>query len=165
MDKNLAKDWIGRVAVVSRTVLGAAFLLASVDKVMGPVEFARVVESYKILPEIVISPFSIIVAWVEFIAGILLILGVASRGAAFTTFCLLMMFMVAIGVNLARGATLDCGCFGAVVSDEPLGWSTMLRDVVLAGLAVHVTLMDNGSSWLDRLLHRRRSNAPISDSG
>lgn len=44
---------------------------------------------------------------------------------------LLLMFIFAIGVNLSRGATHDCHCFGQLYS-RPLGWPTLLRNVVFA---------------------------------
>src|SRR5207247_2089163 len=45
----------------------------------------------------------------------------------------------AITINLARGRTPDCHCFGKLHS-EPVGWTTVARNIVLAGLAGFVLL-------------------------
>jgi len=50
---------------------------------------------------------------------------------------LLMMFVVAIGVNLLRGRAPECHCFGQLYS-RPLGWSTLARNLLFAVCAVFV---------------------------
>lgn len=49
----------------------------------------------------------------------------------------LSIFMIAIGVNLAQGRTHDCHCFGQLHS-RPLGWPTLVRNIIFALLAVVV---------------------------
>jgi peroxiredoxin len=47
---------------------------------------------------------------------------------------LLLLFVAAIAVNLARGRKPDCRCFGRL-SSRPVGWSTVARNVGLAAVA------------------------------
>jgi thiol-disulfide isomerase/thioredoxin len=47
---------------------------------------------------------------------------------------LLLLFVVAIGINLALGRKPDCHCFGQLRS-APAGWSTLARNAVLASAA------------------------------
>ncbi len=47
---------------------------------------------------------------------------------------LLLVFVVAIGINLALGRTPTCHCFGQLAS-APAGWATLARNAVLAGAA------------------------------
>jgi thiol-disulfide isomerase/thioredoxin len=47
------------------------------------------------------------------------------------------VFVVAISVNLARGRTHDCHCFGQLYS-RPLGWPTLARNAVFAAAASFV---------------------------
>jgi hypothetical protein len=54
---------------------------------------------------------ALVMPWVELLAGVALILGVWKREAAIVAGLLLLVFLVAIGVNLARGHAVDCGCF------------------------------------------------------
>jgi len=50
---------------------------------------------------------------------------------------LLSLFLVGITVNLARGRTPDCHCFGRLHS-APAGWKTLARNGVLAAVAAFV---------------------------
>src|SRR5206468_12889863 len=47
---------------------------------------------------------------------------------------MLTIFIAAIVMNLARGRTPDCHCFGTLHS-EPVGWTTVVRNALLAGMA------------------------------
>ncbi len=47
---------------------------------------------------------------------------------------LLALFIGGISINLARGRKPDCHCFGQLYS-KPIGWSTLIRNVVLAAVA------------------------------
>lgn len=69
-------------------------------------------------------------------AGALLPAASATLGAM-ATFGMLVIFIVAIGVSLARGRRPECHCFGQIHS-APVGWTTIARNVVLSGLAVFV---------------------------
>lgn len=48
---------------------------------------------------------------------------------------LLAVFAGAIAINLLRGREIDCGCFGFGVRRR-IGWDAVVRNVVLALLAV-----------------------------
>jgi thiol-disulfide isomerase/thioredoxin len=50
---------------------------------------------------------------------------------------LLLLFVVGIGINLARGRKPDCHCFGQLHS-SPAGWSTLVRNGVLAAVAAFI---------------------------
>src|SRR5438132_10425508 len=47
---------------------------------------------------------------------------------------LLLVFVLAIGINLALGRTPTCHCFGQLAA-APAGWATLARNAVLAGAA------------------------------
>jgi hypothetical protein len=47
---------------------------------------------------------------------------------------LLLLFIVGIGANLARGRKPDCHCFGQLYS-APAGWKTLVRNGGLAAIA------------------------------
>src|SRR5215213_5019699 len=47
---------------------------------------------------------------------------------------LLALFIVGIGVSLARGRRPDCHCFGQIAAG-PIGWGTLVRNAVLAAVA------------------------------
>ncbi len=47
---------------------------------------------------------------------------------------LLAFFIVGVCINLGRGRTPDCHCFGQLYS-EPIGWRTLVRNGVLGTIA------------------------------
>jgi len=67
--------------------------------------------NYKLAPGWAINALAITLPWVELLAGLALILGVWKREAAALIGLMLLAFIAAVGINLARGHAIDCGCF------------------------------------------------------
>jgi uncharacterized membrane protein YphA (DoxX/SURF4 family) len=67
--------------------------------------------------------------------GIALICGIWRRTAAWLVGALLVVFIVAISVNLLRGNAIDCGCFDVGEAGKSVAekfhdmWMVILRDV------------------------------------
>jgi peroxiredoxin len=74
---------------------------------------------------------------------------------------LLLLFVVGISYNLARGRTPDCHCFGQLHS-APIGWPTLVRNLLLAAIAAFVVgfgrtnIGPDPIAWLDTLALTRR---------
>lgn len=66
-------------------------------------------------------------------AGFLLALSSTLIGGTLCLF-LLIAFLVAIAVNMARGKRPLCHCFGQIYA-RPIGWATLVRNLVLGALA------------------------------
>jgi len=139
---------------VLRIFLGGLFVYASIHKLRDPVEFARIVYGYKILPHSLINLFAIFLPGIELVAGLFLVAGILSRGAALTIAASLGLFSCAIGFNLARGLEFDCGCFSFAKSAHGAALDLFLRDLAL--LAVGIRVLYSGAYYLsvDRLLDR-----------
>ncbi len=60
---------------------------------------------------------------------------------------LLLVFVVGIGVAMVRGTEADCHCFGQFHSAR-VGWRTLARNGVLAGMAGFVVVEGWGSPWV-----------------
>ena len=121
----------------ARILLGAIFLWASVTKVPDMAAFAESVANYRIVPPALVPAVAAAVVGVEIAAGVALVLNVWVRAAALVLSALLAVFTVGLASALARGIDLSCGCFGG---NAPATWWTVLRDVVLLGLAVAVAI-------------------------
>ena len=61
----------------------------------------------------------------------------SARLSAVAASALLMIFVVAIAVNLLRGRAPECHCFGQLYS-RPLGWPTLARNLVFAVCSLFV---------------------------
>jgi len=120
----------GPIVIISRFILGAVFVYASYDKILNPGEFARIIGNYHILPFGIENLLAIILPWVEFFVGIFLILGVMIDGATILVVLMNVVFIFAITQALARGISIECGCF-SVTSEtgSAIGIKTILRDI------------------------------------
>ncbi|MFH1279573.1 MAG: MauE/DoxX family redox-associated membrane protein [Candidatus Eisenbacteria bacterium] len=142
-----------------RVYLGGVFVLASLHKIQEPYEFALSVATYQILPLPAVNLFAIFLPWLELITGGLLIAGVWTRANALLILGMLIMFTTSLGIALARGYQMSCGCFASQEAAEQIGTGTLVRDILWVLLAAYVLLLDDGRFGLDRFLRRRTSHA------
>jgi len=91
--------------LICRWVLALLFLYAGVQKVMDPYGFAKTVYGYGILPGEMVNITAIVLPWVEVLAGGALLIGVWPMSSAGVISGLLLLFMVALVANIARGYT------------------------------------------------------------
>ena len=99
------------LSICIRILLGSVFLYSSWSKIADPPGFAQVIWNYRILPDILISPVTIVLPWIELFTGLALLLGFLRKGAAFLVSSMLVLFIAALAIDLARGIPVDCGCF------------------------------------------------------
>jgi uncharacterized membrane protein YphA (DoxX/SURF4 family) len=131
------------LAVLARWFLGGMFLYMGASKALHPVEFLKLVRQYDLLHHHLLLNFvSSTLPWFEIFCGLLLLLGVAVRGAAVMLVAMLIPFSVAVlmralAIHEAGGLPFcaikfDCGC-GA---GEVFICRKLAENVVLTGLAV-----------------------------
>ncbi len=104
--ENLA--WAGRL------VLGVLFLTSGGLKVVDPGQFGRAIADYQLVGPALVPPLAYFLPWLEVVAGLGLVTGLAARGGAVIANGLLLVFIVALISALARGMQVDCGCFGGL---------------------------------------------------
>ncbi|MCK4766591.1 MAG: DoxX family membrane protein [Candidatus Aminicenantes bacterium] len=126
------------VQVLCRLVLGGLFIYASLDKIAHPQAFAKIIYNYQLFPDFSVYLSAILVPWVEMVTGIFLVLGIFSRAAAFTLSSLLVVFIIAISINLIRGVDFNCGCFVTVSGEKSDPVGLLIRDflILIPGLIV-----------------------------
>jgi uncharacterized membrane protein YphA (DoxX/SURF4 family) len=132
------------------------FIYASLHKLQDPVQFAKIIYGYKILPPWAINFAAIILPGVEIISGIFLITGFLSRGAALTIAMSLAVFICALGFNLARGLEFDCGCFSFAKSGPGAAFDLLIRDIVLFAMSLKVLLAHGHTFSMDNLFGLER---------
>ena len=93
-------------------VLAAVFVVAAVGKITDPPGFAHEIHNYALVPGFAINAMAIALPWLELVCGMALFVGVARRSAARILGVLLVVFAIALSINLARKRPVECGCFG-----------------------------------------------------
>ncbi|HEY6148741.1 MAG TPA: MauE/DoxX family redox-associated membrane protein [Thermoanaerobaculia bacterium] len=116
--------------ILARLVLGGAFLFAAGAKILDPPAFAHEIFNFRLMPGSLVNAAALWLPWVEMLAGLALVVGIWRRISAILLGALLLVFVVALSVNLARGRAVDCGCFGS--SKAPKTTEQRLADMRLA---------------------------------
>ncbi len=126
-----AKRWL---LLAIRLLLGGVFLYASLDKILKPYHFAAAVQAYQLLPPSLLGMATVFIPWLEAVAATALIIGFRPRSAVVVLSVLMVVFMIAIAVTMARGLDIDCGC--GLLVERPVGWLALLEDGLLLLLLV-----------------------------
>jgi peroxiredoxin/uncharacterized membrane protein YphA (DoxX/SURF4 family) len=138
--------------LIARLVLAGVFALAGVAK-LSDLEGSRKAIIDFGLPAVLASPLALLLPLAELAVAAALI---PASTAWWSALGLLMLFVVGISLNLARGRKPDCHCFGQLHS-APAGWKTLARNGVLAAVAGFVLWEGYGVagpsaiSWLGAL--------------
>lgn len=125
--------------LAARICLGCVFVYASIHKIIDPGSFAKIIYGYGLFPAITINVTAIVLPYIEFFGGLFLILGIFPRSAAVLAQTLLLIFIIAISINLIRGHEFDCGCFSfQKENQDAAGLELLIRDVVWFGVGMVV---------------------------
>ena len=98
--------------------LGVFFVIAALPKLGDPPSFAHMVYNYRIVPGALINLMALTMPWVELLSGLALILGIWKDAARTLIALLLVVFIVAISINLMRNNAIDCGCFDVTAAGK-----------------------------------------------
>lgn len=118
------------IIVLIRIALSVVFSLAGITKLMDQAGTREAVKNFG-APAGSAPALAFILPFIELAIGIGLLFSQTTAVSAGAGFLLLGLFIVAISVNLARGRTHDCHCFGQLYS-RPLGWPTLVRNILFA---------------------------------
>jgi len=111
----LASPWL---TVRVQIALGLFFVAAALPKLVDPPSFAHMIYNYRLVPGALVNLMALVMPWLELLAGLALVLGIWTRPSAGLVGALLLVFLAAISLNLARGNAIDCGCFNVAVANR-----------------------------------------------
>lgn len=123
-------------------LVGALFIFAGLTKmvdfqpfrVLDPMEFARDIDNYKILPWWLSVRLALYLPWLEIICGLALVFRRLYSGALALLLALLVVFIGASFAAKARGIDITCGCFGHVSDQLSFAWHIVLDLAILAAV-------------------------------
>jgi len=141
----------GWLAVPFRWLIGFLFTYAGAVKIADPAGFALAIYNYKLLPGWAINPLAIALPWVEVLIGLSLLTGIGVRGGVLLAALCLAIFAGALGINVARGLDVACGCFSTTQEGDHPAWLYVVRDTALLAMAGYVWRYDRGRASLGRI--------------
>lgn len=139
---------------VFTTVLSLSFALlwfiACWQKLTAFESFAATLADYRIVPAVLVYSCSVLVTAVEFLIAVGLTVPSTRAAALVGTAALVLVYALAIGVNLLRGRRhIDCGCMGPALRQSLSGW-LIVRNLVLAAVALSaIAASARAFVWLD----------------
>ena len=147
----------------ARFILGLVFLYASFGKILDPKAFAENLMAYQVFdsPQM-LKYVAVTLPWIEWICGVLLVLGLFVRSVSALTTMLLSVFLAGMISALSRGLEINCGCFGS--PHETIGVFSLLRDSFFWFVSLTVLLSPIDSYSLQGFLNNRRMRLADSSS-
>jgi hypothetical protein len=128
---------IDDLRIVVQLAIGIVFLLSTPGKLIDPKGFARGMVEYRIVPKSVALFGAIPVIVTEIFLTVSHLTGWLLRFAVPVGLAMLLMFSIAVSINLWKGRALRCFCFGA--SDgELISKRTLIRLLLLLGGEIYV---------------------------
>jgi hypothetical protein len=138
------------LTLAARLVLAGVFAVAAVAKLADRDGFRQTLTDLAV-PAALTAPLAALVPAVEVAIAAALIAPPTAHWGALAALGLLLCFCAALAVNLARGRTPPCRCFGALHA-TPTGAATLARTGALAILAGAIVALGHGDPHDTRLL-------------
>jgi peroxiredoxin/uncharacterized membrane protein YphA (DoxX/SURF4 family) len=126
------------MVLLVRIVLTLVFGVAGVSKLLDLSGSRQAMRGFGV-PERFARLAGTLLPVAEIVIAVALLFAETAWAGALAALGLLMLFVLGIVVNLARGRTPDCHCFGQLHS-APIGRTTLLRNALLALLAAFVVV-------------------------
>ena len=143
-----------------RVALGAIFVMASIDKILDPLTFAKSISNYHLVPAELINAMALILAHLELVCGSLLILGVFPRACLLLVNGMLLVFIVAIGSALNRQLDIGCGCFNAGDKAQAMSRWTLYWDIIWLAMGLVAFAFETKVLSVEGWIQRRRQKTP-----
>jgi peroxiredoxin/uncharacterized membrane protein YphA (DoxX/SURF4 family) len=137
------------VLLIARLILAVVFGVAGIAKAADLDGSRRAVASFGI-PGGLAAPLGLTLPFAEILIAVALIPLASAWVGAIAALAVLLIFTIGIAVNLARGNSPDCHCFGQLHS-EPVGWSTLARNIVLIAVAGLILVQGRDNAGLSAL--------------
>ena len=121
-----------KILLVVQLVIGSVLLFSSLGKWRDPLGFARGVEDYDVLPGRLAVIFGLLLVPLETAVAVSHLTGWWISAAVPLGLAMFGSFAVAVAINLRRGRSLPCHCFGDS-KGETISIQTLARLLLLIG--------------------------------
>jgi len=123
-----------KIGLFLRYFIGCILLASAIGKLLDNRGFAAVIETYQLLPTFGLLALGLSISLFELFLGINLIVGKFLVPVAFLSIVMHLVYALLACITILRGIELEnCGCFGVFLV-RPLGWNTVIEDIVLSAL-------------------------------
>jgi len=145
-----AQPWL---TLACRVGLAAVLVFAAVSK-FPPALSVQAVEAYDLFPDEIARLIGYTLPLFELALAVLLLAGLATRYVGAVGAILMVLFIAGIVSAMARGLSIDCGCFGGggqVDPGETTYGTSIARDIAFAAMGAFVAVWPRSPFALDRV--------------
>ena len=147
-----------RTVFAIRLILAGVFLYSGLIKASSSAQFAAALAPFTAIPETWLRPLSVLLPLCEIAGGGLILVPQTKRLGACLLLGLCVVFVTALGWALANGIIVSCSCFGQEEQPSAAKMSlALVRDIILAGLALVVLVERSASAFFSKKLGGDRS--------
>ena len=119
-----------------KILIGLVLAVTAVGKLLDNRGFATVLQTYQTFPEGSLLGLGLCISLAELGLAVWLFSGRYLRLAALTALLMHLTYAIWSAVSVLRDLKIsNCGCFG-VFWARPLGWSTVVEDLVMTALCL-----------------------------
>jgi putative oxidoreductase len=152
------------LVLFARLCVAGVFIASSVGKLMDKPGTEASMSRYPFLPAGSGKLIANVFPFIELAVGVMLLLGLFTRLAAFAALLLFVLFTGLIIYDLTHSQNSSCHCFGRL-SDEKLTVWAVVRNVALMLLSLIVLLGFDGWLSLDSALNASNTSLPLVATG
>ncbi|MBM2815175.1 MAG: DoxX family protein [Ignavibacteria bacterium] len=145
------------LSLAARLTVGIVFIYASVSKIADPHQFAKEISNYNIMLDSSLNLMALALPWIELIAGLFLIAGVRLRANSAIIGILLIVFIIAVGLAVAQGLDINCGCFSKMAS-ERVGLKKIFENSGMLLLCIYIFRYPVPNLTLERLYDKEETD-------
>jgi peroxiredoxin/uncharacterized membrane protein YphA (DoxX/SURF4 family) len=124
------------VLLIARLLLALLFVVAGISKLADRRGSRQAIIDFGV-PTALAAPLGVLLPLAELAVAVALVPAATAWWGAAGALALLILFIMGISINLARGRKPDCHCFGQLHS-APAGWKTLARNGALVAVAGYV---------------------------
>lgn len=148
---------IAELDLFIRICIAIIFISSSISKYNTFDKHIGIIEDYKVLPTNWSRVMGKLDITAEFVVGLLLLVGLFQFFGGFFAACILLIYTIAIVINLLRGRNeISCGC-GGVLGNHNLSWILVTRNILLSLICIKVAFNKELLFSLDAILFRNNS--------
>jgi hypothetical protein len=130
----MLSELLSIMGLAGRVCAGLVFILAAADKILHWRVLEGVIRNYRLLPDAMVKPAAYLLPPVELAVGCALLSGMLLVPAAGSAMALLLLFAVAMAVNIRRGRHfIDCGCHQSFLR-QTLRPALVVRNLILTAM-------------------------------
>jgi uncharacterized membrane protein YphA (DoxX/SURF4 family) len=132
-------SWREWLAMTARLIVGVTFVVAGANKLDAPEQFSQTLRRFPLSETLFATPRrarigALIVACLELTLGIALLAGLWTAASALTALLVLGVFTAGLTAAVVSKRKTPCGCLKQ--TSRPVGWTDVVRNVVLLAFTV-----------------------------